>query len=124
MKYPSPKLVVAAAGLVAAISTITAFARPIFQTDPLPLAGQGRVQQLAQNFEQMQNTQQKLLDRLDDATRRADLIELEVWANELDRAEQDLKRNPNSSSALRYRNEVKDRVNQVRARLGLPLLPQ
>lgn len=121
MIKPSIKSLVTAAATLTACTTILAFARPFVQSDAPPLAGQTRVQQLAQNFQQMQTTQQKLNERLDDSDRRSDLVELQVWTNELMRAQDDVRKNP-SMSATRYLAEVKDRVNQVRARLRLPLL--
>lgn len=114
-------IVTGTAAFVGALYSVVVTVAPVMRSDDPPWQGRATAEmkfdELAQNFRQLQNTQADTVRQLGQVSVNADLMMHQFWQAELDRLEKE-------GAPLPQRRVVIDNINQVRLRLGLPLIPR
>lgn len=112
--------------LITGSVTILAYAAPIYDSDPAPYAGVKRVEELekktAQTFGEVQQSQMAISNQIKEARDETAFSLLQSYEPELEKATVDTRENPNSISAKKYRDDLIEKINKLRARLGLTLV--
>ena len=113
----------AVAGSIVAIWGAVALARPLLQSDPPPFVGALKLQQYAQTIDTLQKNNAELQQHQITTDANVDLMRLDFLEEQLERAKEDLKANPHSSSAKQEVCTLIDKIDRARARNGLPIIP-
>jgi hypothetical protein len=110
-------------GALTALGAAVALAAPIIdgilQSGPLPLVGEVSMTQLGTQLQTLQQSNDRIISRLDQADTRNDQRDLEWYQFQLQQTLADAGPRPSRSVQQSIQN-LKDRINQIRSRLKFP----